>query len=480
MPASVAGKLLLLLACLTGATVIRAAAWFPPPTNGERIVIVAPHPDDEALGCGGLIQQAVAAGADVRVIYLTNGDHNQIAFKLYSGHLLHLSPKDYIKFGERRRLEATAATTLLGLPPSSLIFLGYPDWGELRIWRDYWATNTVFTSDATRTNSVPYPEEYGYRHTYQPQSVTADLCAVLRDFKPARVFVTHPSDANSDHRATANFVRLALLQLAEEGLQPKLYFYVIHFGDWPRPAHYHPELGLAPPPRLVDNGDWMALPLSPAQVETKYTAILANVTQTATREFYLVSFARTNELFAAIAPDRVPVLPAGPEPDWRQAVRAKLLTIIPEETYQQTDPLAGPAAPTTAPLEAIDFARQNGDLLVFVGLRNRFGKHTGVHLTLFPYQRCVPFETMPKVAINIPPFGEFHVLVNGLPVRDAGVTVISVGNRFIVRVPMRVLGGKTIDHLFAAAQAHFGGIAADDTAWQLLELPVENERHNHD
>jgi len=48
-------------------------------------MVVAPHPDDEVLGAGGLIQQAVAAGAEVRIVYLTNGDHNQIAFKLYNG-----------------------------------------------------------------------------------------------------------------------------------------------------------------------------------------------------------------------------------------------------------------------------------------------------------------------------------------------------------------------------------------------------------
>src|SRR5882757_725225 len=56
---------------------------FPPITADDRIVVVAPHPDDEVLGAGGLIQQARAVGAEVHVIYLTSGDHNQIAFKLY-------------------------------------------------------------------------------------------------------------------------------------------------------------------------------------------------------------------------------------------------------------------------------------------------------------------------------------------------------------------------------------------------------------
>ena len=479
MPASAAGKLVFFWACLTGVVAGHAETLFPPPVKGERLVIVAPHPDDEVLGCGGLIQQAVAVGAEVRVIYLTNGDHNQIAFKLYSGHLLHLGAKDYIRFGERRRLEATDAMSLLGLSATNLVFLGYPDWGELQIWRSYWATNKVFTSDATRTNAVPYPEDYGYRHSYQPQSAVADFCAVLRDFKPTRVFVTHPCDANADHRATANFVRLALLQLADEGLQPQLNFYVVHFGDWPKPVHYHPELGLSPPALLLDNGDWMNLPLTPAQTETKYRAILLNQTQTTTREFFLVAFARTNELFATIALDRVPSMPAGPEPDWRKAAHAKILTIVSEHSQLQTN-LPAVSVPETIPLEAVDFARQNGDLIVLIGLKNRLGKHTGVHLTLFPYQRGVPFAAMPKVEMNFPSFGNFTVQVNGALVRDSGVIVTSVSNRFVVRVPMRLLGGKAVDHLFAAAQGHWGEIAVDDTAWQLLELPAENEREKHD
>ena len=43
---------------------------------GAKIAVLAPHPDDESLGTGGLIQQALAAGAEVRVIFVTDGDNN--------------------------------------------------------------------------------------------------------------------------------------------------------------------------------------------------------------------------------------------------------------------------------------------------------------------------------------------------------------------------------------------------------------------
>ena len=230
----------------------------------------------------------------------------------------------------------------------------------------------------------------------------------------------------------------------------------------------------------MDNGDWQSLPLSPAQTEIKYHAILSNQTQTTTREFYLVSFARNNELFATIVPERVPFLPAGTEPDWQKAVRAKMLTIIPADYRPRFDPPPQPAPTRTIPLETIDFVRQNGDLVAIIGLRNRIGKRSGVHLTLFPYQHGVPFATMPKVEVSVPPLWEFHVLVDGMRLQDTGVKVISIANRIIIRVPMRLLGGTGVDHVFAAAQAHWGEIAADDTAWQLLDLTSPPEGLNHD
>nr|MBP6330775.1 PIG-L family deacetylase [Dokdonella sp.] len=42
----------------------------------DRVLVLAPHPDDEVLATGGLIQQALAAGAALRVIVATDGDNN--------------------------------------------------------------------------------------------------------------------------------------------------------------------------------------------------------------------------------------------------------------------------------------------------------------------------------------------------------------------------------------------------------------------
>ena len=51
----------------------------PPPAvldvpNATRLLVIAPHPDDEVLGAGGLMQRVKATGGAVRVVYLTDGD----------------------------------------------------------------------------------------------------------------------------------------------------------------------------------------------------------------------------------------------------------------------------------------------------------------------------------------------------------------------------------------------------------------------
>jgi LmbE family N-acetylglucosaminyl deacetylase len=47
---------------------------FSPIENFKSAVIMAPHPDDELLGCGGIIQQLIQMGTIVNIIFLTDGE----------------------------------------------------------------------------------------------------------------------------------------------------------------------------------------------------------------------------------------------------------------------------------------------------------------------------------------------------------------------------------------------------------------------
>lgn len=85
---------------------------------GQRpVLVLAPHPDDESLGCGGMIAQACGEGRPPWVVVLTDGGMSHPKSRLY--------PRERLR--RLREEETIAATGLLGLPPERLTFLGYRD-----------------------------------------------------------------------------------------------------------------------------------------------------------------------------------------------------------------------------------------------------------------------------------------------------------------------------------------------------------------
>ena len=50
-----------------------AIPYEPHDLRGERLLVLAPHPDDEVIGCGGLIALHVREGRQVRVVVVTDG-----------------------------------------------------------------------------------------------------------------------------------------------------------------------------------------------------------------------------------------------------------------------------------------------------------------------------------------------------------------------------------------------------------------------
>ena len=81
------------------------------------LLILAPHPDDESLGCGGLIAAACQAGAPVFVLITTDGAGSHPGSRAY--------PPNRLR--GLRAQEARNAMAELGLPPDRIAFLGLPD-----------------------------------------------------------------------------------------------------------------------------------------------------------------------------------------------------------------------------------------------------------------------------------------------------------------------------------------------------------------
>jgi LmbE family N-acetylglucosaminyl deacetylase len=86
-------------------------------TGGGTTLLLAPHPDDESLGCGGLIAEACARGRPPVVVVLTDGTMSHPSSRSH--------PRSRLK--ALREAETRAAVAVLGLPPDRLHFLGFPD-----------------------------------------------------------------------------------------------------------------------------------------------------------------------------------------------------------------------------------------------------------------------------------------------------------------------------------------------------------------
>jgi LmbE family N-acetylglucosaminyl deacetylase len=101
---------------------LAAAAALPFSTLEERLgagglVVIAPHPDDESLACGGLIAEACEQGRPIRVLIISDGTGSHPGSKTH--------PRQRLL--QLREDEATEAVRRLGLDADRLVFLRLPD-----------------------------------------------------------------------------------------------------------------------------------------------------------------------------------------------------------------------------------------------------------------------------------------------------------------------------------------------------------------
>lgn len=170
--------------------------------SAESVLVVAPHADDEVLGCGGLVAGLAAEGAVVRALFLTDGGGGAEAPEV----------ADREAYRRRRREEAARAGELLGIAGSD--HLGLPD-GALD------------------------------RHL---EAVERGIRRALLGQRPDLVLVPSPLEASRDHRAAfaAFHALLAPLRDGAAGGEPFLGLRVLVY------EVNHP----ARPDLLVDVGPW--------------------------------------------------------------------------------------------------------------------------------------------------------------------------------------------------------------------------------
>jgi len=254
----------------------------------DRILIVAPHIDDEAISAGGYAIDALANGADVYVVFLTAGDCNR-----FSARLLHktLEPtaSNYLSVGRTRIAEAKQAMKLLGISPDHFFILGYPDRG-LRTMVDN--PDAVVRSRGTRAHEVPYDDAMSPGSQYKIENTLNDLKQVIELAQPTTVIAPVPFDLHPDHAATAEIVDLALEDLQWNATRLG---YLVHSRRM-KPLVNTPTRALLPPTRMK-TFSWTTYPLSDRVQQMKGELLMTYKSQRPYVFLLRNAFVRKNELF---------------------------------------------------------------------------------------------------------------------------------------------------------------------------------------
>ena len=426
----------------------------------DRILIFAPHPDDETIATGGVIQKAVAMGLPIHAVFLTYGDNNETSFMVYRKRPV-APGKAVVQMGLVRHDEGVAATGVLGLRPDQLTFLGYPDFRCLKIWAEHWGDCAPCESMFTHTHTVPYPNALRPGTAYRGEEILADIEHVLRTFAaehgaPTKVFVSHPGDHNPDHLALYLFTRVALWNLSGE-MQPALYPFLVHHPAWPEPEGLNPGLALEPPARLEKDATWYANPLEPAEVARKAAAIQKHQSQYRVSGSYLDSFMRANELFGDL-PER-------------------LLQVGSIDAFHATTP--GTAGALSAGLTNAERAKwvgverrgvwlEDGCVVIGVEFTGRLGNDVGAAAYLFGYRPDRPFAAMPKVQLRL---GEVRHSIQDGSRRIAHVPAQfeRTSRGLVVRVPLDFLGAP--QRIMGSVRTYAGKVPLDWIAWRIVEVP---------
>jgi len=148
------------------------------------MIVFAPHQDDEALGCGGLMALKREKGVPIKVVFVTDGGgSHRGSSKITRSEIVQI-----------RRQEALSALNILGVESKDIHFLNKCD-GSL----------------------------YKITEAEQQQTIE-EMAQLLLTFQPQEVYVTHKQDRSKDHEVTYQLVNAAI---AKAGVKVDLWQYAI-------------------------------------------------------------------------------------------------------------------------------------------------------------------------------------------------------------------------------------------------------------
>ncbi len=171
----------------------------------ESILVVAPHPDDETLGCGGAIALLSQLNLDVKVLVVSDGKQSHPNSIAYSPFALQ----------QLRERESLAALALLGVAPEAVTFLSLPDGAVPSAPTVVTTRRTGFGEDRRRIRRLKY------------EAALASIVQYLIELTPSIIFLPWRKDPHPDHRASWQLFTTASKNL---NYKPRIIEYPIW--DW--------------------------------------------------------------------------------------------------------------------------------------------------------------------------------------------------------------------------------------------------------
>ena len=162
-------------------------------TDKDRILILAPHPDDEVLSSFKIIKEAISVGAKIKVIFVTNGERNYLAH-IIDKKKIFITEMDKKNYGLERQIEAKAVMKRLGI--TDYEFWNYPD-SEL--------TQLLYEGDIFR-----------------------NFNNLLIEFSPTLIISPSLDDIHPDHSAVSCITQISIADIPED-VKPKILYYTIHY-----------------------------------------------------------------------------------------------------------------------------------------------------------------------------------------------------------------------------------------------------------
>jgi hypothetical protein len=324
----------------------------------------------------------------------------------------------------------------------------------------YWGDVKPFKTLLTRVNKVSYKDAMSFNAPYTGESIVNDIKKIILDFKPNKIFISHPGDANRDHQSLYLFLRIVLWDLSSNKfhINPQVFPYIIHVVGWPKPRGFHPELDLDPPPKLED-APWQDYFLSAQEIESKRKAISFYHSQIEYNPPYLFTFARKKELFGDY-----PALILKDE----RAADIKWVELISDNYLQDVEEYVLPASLTNkSPITAVNYALNGKQLYIKFSLRRRIDRGRGISVFLLGYSRNTDFKLMPKLKITLGLLGT-RIKDKKQTIFIKNLKVYYEGKDLIIKVPIASLGDP--DYILSRTRARTGALPYHASSWRIIEL----------